>query len=117
MSGRRAKQLHRECKRRLGRDPLKANGHVTMRSMITFGKDKQGRTLLQRVWAVFKRKKNAPVQIDEFRYFKRNGFTPQEFANARIDYQHRLYEHEQEVERNNDRLAELRRLRVEAVAC
>ena len=76
MSGRRTRQLRRECSRRLGRYPAKASGHVMWRSAVQDVQTKSGR-LLRRFWQALKPAKGGP-QLDEFRFFKRHGCTPQE---------------------------------------
>jgi len=81
MSGRRTKQLRRECARLLGRAPRKADGHVTIRSVLAVSKV-DGRPFLRRMWSMLKPAKH--VQIDEFRYFKRHGRIPaQDIATRR----------------------------------
>jgi hypothetical protein len=79
VSGRRTKQLRKECARRLGRASLKADGHVTYRA-VTVLDNRSGRSILRRALAVLKPK---PLQIDEFRFFKRRRRTPAEERTAR----------------------------------
>lgn len=69
MSGSRTKQLRKECARRLGRAPSKADGHVASRTMSVPVKGKDGKTFLQRMIGYLKPKD--VVQRDEFRFFKR----------------------------------------------
>lgn len=97
MSGSRTKQLRRECRERLGRAPLKAEGHVTHRATTIKG-------TLRRVWAALKPN---PIQVDEFRFFKRRGCTPEEERAARWRFLGACAKHKAAVERNNDHMRDL----------
>jgi hypothetical protein len=97
MSGRRTKQLRKECARRLGRAPFDADGHVTARSAVV-----QSGGFFYRVMQLLKRK--PVVQIDEFRYFKRHRCTPDEAAARRLEEIRKHARHEMEVELNNERM-------------
>ena len=113
MSGRRTKQLRRECAVLLGRSPRKAAGHVTMRSIVT-RKEHRGRTIVQRLWGLLKPADG--VQIDEFRFFKRRHTTPGEEMLDRQLFLSARRRHQEEVDRNNEHMADLRRQRAAEVA-
>jgi hypothetical protein len=116
MSARRTKQLRRECARRLGRAPLKADGHITMRagSVPATGRTGKPAGLLRRVWLLLKPADR--LQVDEFRFFKRHGCTPGETAARRAGELAARRRHEAEVDRHNESMEALRRARVAEVA-
>ena len=116
MSGRRIKQLRKECRERLGRAPFKADGHVTHMTSLVAWRDERGRSILSRIWNYFTRPKEHVPQIDEFRFFKRHGATPQEIESRRAEKLAQGERHRLAVERNNERMEDLRRERTEVAA-
>ena len=116
MSGKRTKQLRKECHVRLGRAPFKADGHVTHRTGLVAWRDERGRTILSRIWNHFTRPKDHKPQIDEFRFFKRHGVTPQEAESRRAQELAHRERRRLAIERNNEHMEDLRRERAEMAA-
>ena len=116
MSGKRTRQLRRECARRLGRSPLKANGHITMRTGVAPATGRTGKPtgLLRRVWLYLK--PAASLQVDEFRFFKRHGCTPGEAAARRAGELAVRRRRQAEADRHNESMEALRRAPAAEVA-
>lgn len=108
MSGRRAKQLRRECIERMGRAPRKAEGHITTTTAVA-QVIQRGKAVLQRI---FVKPKDAPRTADEFRFFKRHGCTRDEAAVAHAEFLVRRIDHRKAVDTNNERLEALQKDRI-----